>query len=72
MLYAIEWITIYISIHSNIEARDVIFDENRFSSISRLKDIYYSVNCDVVDIDQQVGYGFITSEDKGEYPQIEE
>src|SRR5688572_32568822 len=42
----------YISINSIIESRDAIFDETRFSSIGRPKDLQFSTDVQEVDDDQ--------------------
>ena len=42
----------YISINSIIESRDAIFDETRFSSIGRPKDLQVSTNVQEIDEDQ--------------------
>ena len=51
MFYIIEQ-NDYILIHSIIESKDAIFDENRFSSFSRQKNLQISTK-DSVDHDQQ-------------------
>ena len=42
----------YISIYSIIESRDVIFDENRYSSLSRQRNLQISMNVNVDDNQQ--------------------
>ena len=42
----------YISVNSIIESRDAIFDETRFSSIGRPKDLQVSTNVQEIDEDQ--------------------
>ena len=42
----------YLSVNSIIESRDAIFDETRFSSISRPKDLKVSTNDQEIDEDQ--------------------